>query len=995
MKIHRLLLENFRGVLRREIVFPDRGLIVVSGPNEVGKSSLIEALDLLLEEKDSATKAAVRAVKPVRSDVGSVIEAEISTGPYRFRYRKQFHRDTATTLTISTPAAEQLTGTPAHERVRQILADILDEKLYKALRLLQATPLGQTELADSAALATALDLAAGVAGNPADGESLIAAAQRSFRLDHTPGGRPSGEFKAAREELTAAELVAQRAAAALAEIGIELDRLSNALDRRDQAQDRLRRCGAALTEARTRKEQDERHRDAAERAERAARAAVAERDRVRTGRGQRLESIAALDRRQAELADWAHRDEEHLAAVAGRRARMEEQTAVVADCAEQERCAAIVAVQARARVDRHRTMVELARLENHLEQIGLAVAELARYRDDAAAGIDAVRLHDLVEAAAALAAASRDQRAGAPVVSVAAPPDAAVWVGRQRHHADAPVDYPVTEDLTITTAAGVTVTIRPARTAAALTAAVERALARQQALLAAAGVTDLPTARLRHDEQRAAAAAAERAAGALTARLGSDSLEALTTRRNALRVEVRGSLVDGAASDQPASDQPASGPSAPGPADPVGGAGSTQPDQHGVALLAARSATDAAAATARARAVAAGQTLDRLREEFQDATLQAARTTSTMAAQTLEMRHWVDDLAAARAGCADAELDAAVARAERLATETLQQVDALAPPAARFAAAAAGRDTAADSAARCAAAETASAAAQRDMADRATAVAEIEGRLHAFGGQGRQDEHDRAESALAAARRRYTDISRRAAAARLLFDTLTGHRDRARESYVAPFADQLTRLGSAVFGAGVQFEVAPDLTVVRRTLDGTTVAFDQLSTGAREQLAVLIRLAAARLVTEADRVPIFLDDALGYADPDRLAGLGAAFALAAEHAQLILLTCDLQRVAELPGAQVISLTSADDDEPGRTCSVQPQIDRPLTDEPPRPAGRRTRARPPGSGPLDPVEPAPVGPTPPALFDAPPGHDAHRGTRPSRLHPSRPRTRTPS
>lgn len=992
MKIHRLLLENFRGVLRREIVFPDRGLIVVSGPNEVGKSSLIEALDLLLEEKDSATKAAVRAVKPVRSDVGSVIEAEISTGPYRFRYRKQFHRDTATTLTISTPAAEQLTGTPAHERVRQILADTLDEKLYKALRLLQATPLGQTELADSAALATALDLAAGAAGNPADGESLIAAAQRSFRLDHTPGGRPSGEFKAAREELTAAELVAQRAAAALAEIGIELDRLSDALDRRDRAQDRLRRCGAALTEARTRKEQDERHRDAAERAERAARAAVAELDRVRTGRGQRLESIAALDRRQAELADWAHRDQEHLAAVAGRRARMEEQTAVVADCAEQERCAAIVAAQARARVDRHRTMVELARLENHLDQIGLAVAELARYRDEAAAGIDAVRLHDLVEAAAALAAASRDQRAGAPVVSVAAPPDAAVWVGRQRHHADAPVEYPVTEDLTITTAAGVTVTIRPARTAAVLTAAVERAQASQQALLAAAGVTDLPTARLRHDELRAAAAAAERAAGALAARLGSDSLEALTTRRDALRVEVQGSLVDGAASDQPASGPPASG-----PADPVGGAVSTQPDEHGVALLAARSATDAAAATARAGAVAAGQTLDRLREEFQDATLQAARTTSTMAARTLEMRHWVDDLAAARAGCADAELDAAMARAERLATETLQQVDALAPPAARFAGAAAGRDTTADSAARCAAAETASAAAQREMADRATAVAEIQGRLDAFGGQGRQDEHDRAESALAAARRRHTGISRRAAAARLLFDTLTGHRDRARESYVAPFADQLTRLGSAVFGAGVQFEVAPDLTVLRRTLDGTTVAFDQLSTGAREQLAVLIRLAAARLVTEADRVPIFLDDALGYADPDRLAGLGAAFALAAEHAQLILLTCDLQRVADLPGAQVISLTSADDDnEPGRTCSVQPQIDRQLTDEPPRPAGRRTRARPPGSGPLDPVEPAPGAPTPPALFDAPPGHDAHRGTRPSRVHhPSRPRTRTPS
>src|ERR1700704_1933415 len=56
MKLHRLVLENYRGIEHREIVLPDSGVIVVSGANEIGKSSMIEAIDLLLESKDRSTK---------------------------------------------------------------------------------------------------------------------------------------------------------------------------------------------------------------------------------------------------------------------------------------------------------------------------------------------------------------------------------------------------------------------------------------------------------------------------------------------------------------------------------------------------------------------------------------------------------------------------------------------------------------------------------------------------------------------------------------------------------------------------------------------------------------------------------------------------------------------------------------------------------------------------------------------------------------------------
>ena len=92
MKLHRLVLTNYRGITHREIEFPDRGVVVVSGANEIGKSSMIEALDLLLEAKDRSTKKEVKQVKPTHADVGAEITAEISTGPYRFVYRKRFHK---------------------------------------------------------------------------------------------------------------------------------------------------------------------------------------------------------------------------------------------------------------------------------------------------------------------------------------------------------------------------------------------------------------------------------------------------------------------------------------------------------------------------------------------------------------------------------------------------------------------------------------------------------------------------------------------------------------------------------------------------------------------------------------------------------------------------------------------------------------------------------------------------------------------------------------
>ncbi len=139
MKLHRLVLTNYRGITHREIEFPDRGVVVVSGANEIGKSSMIEALDLLLNSKDRSNKKDVKQVKPTHADVGAEITAEISTGPYRFIYHKRFHKRCETQLTVLAPRREQLTGDEAHERVLALLDETVDMDLWQAQRVLQAT----------------------------------------------------------------------------------------------------------------------------------------------------------------------------------------------------------------------------------------------------------------------------------------------------------------------------------------------------------------------------------------------------------------------------------------------------------------------------------------------------------------------------------------------------------------------------------------------------------------------------------------------------------------------------------------------------------------------------------------------------------------------------------------------------------------------------------------------------------------------------------------
>ena len=215
MRIQRICLSNFRGVSDCEVSFGDVGVTIIEGENEVGKTSVTEAIDLILSERDDSTKRAVKAIKPVHKDVGAEVEIELTTGPYRLRYRKRWHKHKETVLEILEPTRVHLTGREAHDKVLDIMNETLDGPLFEALRLRQGVELEQAAFAGGS-LGRALDLAAGgdATGDREDDlwERITNERDRYF----TPTGQERVERTTLRAEVAAAQA---RVDALTAELG--------------------------------------------------------------------------------------------------------------------------------------------------------------------------------------------------------------------------------------------------------------------------------------------------------------------------------------------------------------------------------------------------------------------------------------------------------------------------------------------------------------------------------------------------------------------------------------------------------------------------------------------------------------------------------------------------------------------------------------------------------------------------------------------------------
>ncbi len=868
MKLHRLVLKNYRGIDNREIDFPDHGVVVVSGANEIGKSSMVEALDLLLESKDRSTKKEVKQVKPTHADVGSEITAEISTGAYRFIYRKRFHKKPETQLTVLEPRREQHSGDEAHDRVQAMLAETVDTELWHAQRVVQSASTAAVNLSGCNALTRALDVAAGDAAALSGTEPLlIERIDSEYARYFTPTGRPTGEWTAAIKALEAANQEVDRCAAAVAEVDDRVQRHAALtvelaeLSEQRQAAGARQAVAQAAADAIARLTEQVREAEliaaAATATSTASTAAQTERTRLRTENDARTASVAALEDEAREITE---------AQAIARDVTVEADDGV--ERADQALAAAEQrAESARRRVEDLARREETQRLAAKLTKIDAALSE----RDAVARELSTIAVTDellrqIEQAAAAVERTESQLALVSATVEFVAAADIELVVGDQRVLVPAGQSWSTVANTATEVEIPGVVTARVTPGASALDIQAQFAAAQEKltAVLAAAQATDLAAARHADQRRRELQGTRDRLTATLAGLSDGDDVEQLRSRLTELE-------------------------SQPALSDDID-AGAARAE-----LLEAVAARAQAGVDCETHRKVAALALKKLT----DISTQATRVQDKLVTQRAELVTVADRLAELRAMVPDEKLAAAVdadataaATAARRVAELSEQLAAQAPEAV---------------AAELADAVEAAAVLSQRHDDVTRTLHEIAAQLKVFGTEGRKGKLDAAEIDLEHARSEHDRVGRRARAVQMLREVMTRHRDSTRLRYVEPFRAELQRLGRPVFGPSFEVEVDSDLCILTRTLDGRTVPYESLSGGAKEQLGILARLAGAALVAKEDAVPILIDDALGFTDPERLVKMAAVFDTLAERGQVIVLTCTPARYDGVKDAQRIEL----------------------------------------------------------------------------------------
>ncbi len=876
MILHRLRLNNFRGVEDREICFPQHGVVVVCGPNEIGKSSMLEALDLLVTYRDRSTHRDVKQVKTANADVGALVEAEISTGPYRFVYRKRFHKRQMTELDIIEPKRAHLTGDEAHERVEAMLSETVDTKLWEAQRVLQSASTTAVNLSGSDALARALDAAAGeTAASPAGVDTLlIDRIDSEFERYFTKAaGKPTKEWKAAIDRVATAEAEVDRCRAAVAEVDDRVSRHAQLTAMLEELHTALAPATQRLADAKRAQELVAELAEQLTSARLEAKAAAAAALTSRMNNGQRQQLIAEVERRgetlvglQDQLAT-AEQEEADAAATADAAAKAAEQAVTAAAEAQNRFDAAKAAAEScvareQARDGAERLTARLQRIEHAEQELAQVNAELAGIQLTDAVLADVEQHASLVERLQA----QLDADAG--TVAFTAPADLEITVDGQPRTLAAGEQWiqPASIALTVELPGLLNVRIDPGASAAKLHTDLVAAQALLDDAMARGGVTSRDAARDTDAQRRGLKAQSTQLIATLEAQRDGDDIATLRARL----VELR-------------------------------------------STAAANGDVDAEAAGRELAAAADGLRVVRADADPRQKAAQAATATlNTKATQTALLRDRLnvassefvakrDELSTLRAASSDDEI---ATQAGADADEQRRSDEVVAALEKRYSAAdpeAVHKDLAAATQA------VESLTAERDATKLELHNITVE--LRVIGSEGRQGQLDEAEAELERARAAFARVQERAGAAQLLRDTMIRHRDNTRQRYVAPYRSELERLGREVFGPSFEVDVDTDLTIQTRTLDGCTVPYASLSGGAKEQLGILARLAGAALVAKEDTVPVIIDDALGFTDPDRLVKMGAVLGNVGDRGQVIVLTCTPGRYDGVADAEVIELSA--------------------------------------------------------------------------------------
>ena len=201
-------------------------------------------------------------------------------------------------------------------------------------------------------------------------------------------------------------------------------------------------------------------------------------------------------------------------------------------------------------------------------------------------------------------------------------------------------------------------------------------------------------------------------------------------------------------------------------------------------------------------------------------------------------------------------------------------------------------------------ATTAAENARTEQARLTAQLADLGATIRARAEDGVEEQRDEAAGLMQAAEARAARFAHEAAGLMLLVDTLRAKRGAAQEAYFGPVQAELAPLLALLHAdAALSFDPASMLPQ-GLARDGQDEPLEMLSGGTQEQIAILTRLAFARLFARQGKpMPIILDDALVYSDDTRITAMFTALHRVAADQQVIVFSCRQMAFAGLGGAR--------------------------------------------------------------------------------------------
>ena len=873
LKLRRVTANNFRK-FRSPITIEGLtdGLNIVIEPNETGKSTLLEAIRAAFFVPHRSATQLTRSYQPFGDNVAPEIEVAFEAGGAPWTVNKRFLKSPL--MEVRGPSGRSQ-GESAEEQLQALLGFERDSSrsgdvaAYGALGLLWV---GQAEaLAVSApgrivrdTIQATLEAEVGTILGGAAYESVRGRVDQQFAAFWTARGAPGGEQKAARERLDQAQLIARETAS-------KVEALEKSFAEHEAARGRLKvlqREMADTTDA-------DRRADLVRSLE-VARAAVqilAQRKAEHEVASIRVRTLDEVMARHAAAALARDKAQSALDAAKAKRAQRSEELAEARQKADTARAAltearatrqqakaALAEAEQRAATLRRRQAIRAAR-GRHSAVVELE-QRLAAAKATAAVMVAPEAISRLEKGERSIAEARADLAAGATTLELVGPaPD--VRIDGEPITANVRV---LTRETRVSLGNGAELIIRPPATVGSAELRLAEAIARHDDTLGELAVESIAVARQRNDVARDAAGEVKTLSARLDASAPADPELGLAAGVPALKLLVAGL-----------------------PAAPEGeGDDEETPSTRafGLAVDAAETALARAEGAQESAATALG-----LIEE------QERPLAATEAGAASDLQNAVNQLRQIEEGADFANLERDLTGARERAAEAAAVLGEAESNAGAYNVRSIERGIA-----NIDARQTAASEAHRQLE---TDIARLEGTIESEGGKGLAERAAVATEEAIAAEQALARTFEEAQTLKLLRDTLEEVRTETSRTYVGPVTSRTKRhIERLLPGSDLVF--ADDLGLAAISRSGSSEDCVSLSRGTQEQLAVLTRLAIADLLREEGRpVSLILDDPLVYADDARLDLMTDILTEAAQHMQIIILTCRERAFRHIAGNRFI------------------------------------------------------------------------------------------